>query len=81
MRTKINWNGGWYFSKSDKVPENFSQLWIPVTLPHTWNAVDGQDGGNDYYRGTCHYSTTSKHFLSRNFRSMERLFWNFKGQQ
>ena len=24
---------------------------------------------------------TSKHFLSRNFRSMERLFWNFKGQQ
>ena len=27
-----------------------------VTLPHTWNAVDGQDGGNDYYRGTCHYT-------------------------
>lgn len=26
-----------------------------VTLPHTWNAVDGQDGGNDYYRGTCWY--------------------------
>ena len=24
-------------------------------LPHTWNAVDGQDGGNDYYRGTCKY--------------------------
>ena len=22
-----------------------------VTLPHTWNALDGQDGGNDYYRG------------------------------
>ena len=27
-----------------------------VTLPHTWNAVDGQDGGNDYYRGTCWYT-------------------------
>ena len=27
----------------------------PVTLPHTWNAVDGQDGGNDYYRGVCWY--------------------------
>lgn len=26
-----------------------------VTLPHTWNALDGQDGGNDYYRGTCTY--------------------------
>ena len=26
-----------------------------VTLPHTWNAADGQDGGNDYYRGKCRY--------------------------
>ncbi len=23
----------------------------PVALPHTWNAFDGQDGGNDYWRG------------------------------
>ena len=29
-----------------------------VTLPHTWNAADGQDGGNDYYRGTCWYRRT-----------------------
>ena len=27
----------------------------PVTLPHTWNALDGQDGGNDYRRGTGTY--------------------------
>ena len=26
-----------------------------VDLPHTWNSVDGQDGGNDYWRGTCTY--------------------------
>lgn len=26
-----------------------------VDLPHTWNAVDGQDGGNDYFRGSCCY--------------------------
>lgn len=26
-----------------------------ITLPHTWNANDGQDGGNDYHRGTCYY--------------------------
>ena len=26
-----------------------------VDLPHTWNNLDGQDGGNDYYRGTCSY--------------------------
>ena len=29
-----------------------------VALPHTWNAVDGQDGGNDYWRGTCTYRTS-----------------------
>ena len=24
-----------------------------VSLPHTWNGKDGQDGGNDYYRIKC----------------------------
>ena len=28
-----------------------------VELPHTWNARDGQDGGNDYWRGCCTYCT------------------------
>ena len=28
-----------------------------VDLPHTWNNIDGQDGGNDYWRGTCTYKT------------------------
>ena len=26
-----------------------------ITLPHTWNNLDGQDGGGDYYRGTGVY--------------------------
>ncbi len=26
-----------------------------VSLPHTWNALDGQDGGNDYWRGIGTY--------------------------
>lgn len=26
-----------------------------VDLPHTWNNRDGQDGGDDYMRGTCVY--------------------------
>ena len=38
----------WIFTKEGKSEK--------VTLPHTWNAVDGQDGGNDYYRGTCTYT-------------------------
>ena len=28
---------------------------IKLDLLHTWNAIDGQDGGNDYWRGTCSY--------------------------
>ena len=38
----------WRFTGKDGNP-------VEVTLPHTWNALDGQDGGNDYYRGTCTY--------------------------
>ena len=26
-----------------------------VALPHTWNALDGQDGGSDYWRGIATY--------------------------
>ena len=29
-----------------------------VNIPHTWNNVDGQDGGNDYKRGACRYVRT-----------------------
>ena len=29
-----------------------------LDLPHTWNALDGQDGGGDYWRGTCVYEKT-----------------------
>ncbi|MBR5317117.1 MAG: hypothetical protein IKU39_04415, partial [Lachnospiraceae bacterium] len=28
-----------------------------LNLPHTWNSKDGQDGGNDYWRGTNKYDT------------------------
>ncbi|MDD5848553.1 MAG: glycoside hydrolase family 2 protein, partial [Firmicutes bacterium] len=59
MRTVMNWNEKWAFSKETKVlPEKMPENWIFVNLPHTWNAIDGQDGGNDYYRGTCWYAKT-----------------------
>ncbi len=32
--------------------------WNQVSVPHTWNAFDGEDGGNDYYRGTAWYRKT-----------------------
>ncbi|MBR5316872.1 MAG: glycoside hydrolase family 2 protein, partial [Lachnospiraceae bacterium] len=31
------------------------EIFSEVKLPHTWNAFDGQDGGNDYWRGLSHY--------------------------
>ena len=31
------------------------EAFAPVALPHTWNALDGQDGGNDYWRGIGTY--------------------------
>lgn len=52
MRTILSLNDGWQFIKSAD-PAGAERE--PVTLPHTWNAVDGQDGGNDYHRGTCWY--------------------------
>ncbi len=29
--------------------------WASVDLPHTWNNLDGEDGGNDYHRGPAWY--------------------------
>ena len=59
MRTTIRLNPGWSFAKSiSQVPASLPEDWEAVTLPHTWNATDGQDGGNDYYRGTCCYAKT-----------------------
>lgn len=55
MRIKKGLNQGWRFAKAAQIPENLPVDWETVNLPHTWNAVDGQDGGNDYWRGTAMY--------------------------
>ena len=55
MRTILNFNKNWVFCKTGKVPDCLPEDWERVTLPHTWNAYDGQDGGNDYWRGTAMY--------------------------
>ena len=56
MRQIININDSWAFSKElTEAPAAYPVEATVVNLPHTWNATDGQDGGNDYYRGTCYY--------------------------
>ncbi|MCI8871946.1 MAG: glycoside hydrolase family 2 protein [Lachnospiraceae bacterium] len=47
-----------------------------VNLPHTWNARDGQDGGDDYFRGTCVYE---KEIPKPEFQKGERVYLQFHG--
>lgn len=57
MRKIINFNAKWAFTKdADAVPSTMPDKWNFVNLPHSWNNIDGQDGDNDYYRGTCYYA-------------------------
>ncbi len=58
MRRIISLNENWDFIKNygAEAQENATT----VCLPHTWNAVDGHDGGNDYFRGTCAYKKVLK---------------------
>ena len=58
MRQIMNLNTGWVFNKQSEIPAELCADWEKVDLPHSWNAVDGQDGGNDYFRGTACYAKT-----------------------
>ncbi|MBQ8556385.1 MAG: glycoside hydrolase family 2 protein [Clostridia bacterium] len=73
MRHILNINDRWRFRKDcAAAPAALPADWETVTLPHTWNATDGQDGGNDYFRGSCCYARqfnradlpgSTKHYL------------------
>ncbi len=58
MRNILNLNENWLFAKNttDVSVREGEQ----VSIPHSWNAADGQDGGNDYFRGSCLYVKTIK---------------------
>lgn len=77
MRNIINFNDKWAFTKmADKVPRELSDKWDFVNLPHTWNAIDGQDGGADYYRGTCYYA---KNFSKVDLPQADRYYLEING--
>lgn len=57
MRQIYNFNTKWGFSKEAlEAPTTMPERWNWVNIPHTWNNIDGQDGGNDLYRGTAFYA-------------------------
>ena len=59
---------GWKFIRENVPPTAATGTWADVSLPHTWNALDGQDGrtagqpsrpeerGSDYFRGVGWYA-------------------------
>ncbi|MBE6698300.1 MAG: DUF4982 domain-containing protein [Ruminococcaceae bacterium] len=56
MRNILNLNQNWLFCKD--TADISVRTGEQVNLPHSWNAIDGQDGGNDYFRGACLYVKT-----------------------
>lgn len=70
MRTLISLNEGWSFRKTDSAEVT------AVNLPHTWNNIDGQDGGDDYWRGTAVYT---KKFAKPELEANGSLFLECKG--
>ena len=69
MRKSVLINRDWRFTGPDGTC-------AALDLPHTWNAIDGQDGGNDYWRGTCLYE---KDFERPEYGKDERVYLEFRG--
>ncbi len=79
-RETIDFNGSWKFVKGGAIDCNKVQYddsaWATLDLPHTWNNLDGQDGGSNYYRGTGWYR---KHFLIGSEYKNKQLYIQFEG--
>ncbi len=77
MRNIVNLNWKWAFSKqATECPAVIDSTWNFVNLPHSWNALDGQDGGNDFYRGTAWYA---KKIQKPELPAADRYFLEIRG--
>ena len=77
MRTVYNYNANWAFSKeATSLPAEFPVNWEQICLPHSWNAIDGQDGGNDYFRGTAYYA---KQLNRQELPAADRYYLEIRG--
>ena len=68
MRTTRLFNDQWIFTKEGKS--------CAVSLPHTWNAEDGQTGPQMYYRGKCLYC---KSFSKPALQPGQQAWLEFRG--
>ena len=77
MRQIVNINAKWAFTKqANEIPAEMPKLWDFVNLPHSWNAIDGQDGDNDYFRGTAYYA---KNLVKADLPKSDRYYLEIKG--
>ncbi|MGL5436408.1 MAG: glycoside hydrolase family 2 protein [Lachnospiraceae bacterium] len=70
MRKTRNLNDGWRFTGPDGIVSE-------VNLPHTWNNVDGQDGGNNYWRGSCMYELELD--MPQFWKAEDQVYLEFRG--
>ena len=62
MRNIVSLNRKWAFVMGQsELPGAMPQPAYYVNVPHTWNAIDGQDGAGDFYRGLCWYVKALSH--------------------
>jgi beta-galactosidase len=58
-RSVMDLDPGWRFVRMDVAGAEAAAFddgaWAAVALPHTWNNLDGEDGGNNYFRGIGWY--------------------------
>ncbi|MBR5798669.1 MAG: glycoside hydrolase family 2 protein [Lachnospiraceae bacterium] len=77
MRKIVNLNENWFFCKNqEEIIKEIPMEATAVDLPHTWNGIDGQDGGSDYFRGTCSYS---KELLKEDLPVARKYFLEING--
>ena len=77
MRTIVNLNAKWAFTKqASEIPATMPADWNFVNLPHSWNAIDGQDGDNDYFRGKGYYA---KAFNKMDLPQADRYYLELRG--
>lgn len=69
-------NEEWFFKKAESLPAGINENWLPVTIPHTWNATDMQVRKNAYYAGIAYYK---KEYTPDQALADKRIFLRFQG--
>jgi beta-galactosidase len=80
LRQRVDLNTGWKFNRADVAGAEATAFndtgWATVNTPHTWNATDGANGGNNYYRGVGWYR---RHYTVPAAFAGKQLYLQFAG--